>query len=658
MTPNRAPGSDRLDHTRVLRARGAALPPEGLPPATILDSWVRCMDAGLDLGASPVIQVVEAADLARRREQSAAVHRLARAELETLSQQIAGSNYLLAFADRDGVILDLHADNRFAMSDANASIVPGSRWTEALCGTNGLGTALVTGQPVAVTGLEHYFLKLGAISCTASPIRDAAGDIVGVLDASSYYESRQRHTQALVQMAAIHIENGLLLQQMRTHWLLAIHPRAEFLGTLSAGLLAFGEQGRLLAINARGRQLLSGLAAVRGADFDTLFAEGFAALRPRLLPGHELQLRDVLGSTLVVRTISRPAPRQGLLATPAERPVHQGTLHAPRAEPPARGAPGTPACRAANAASPPATAPVVNSDPAVLQAVRTVQAAVALRAPILILGETGCGKELLARQAHQLSGRSGEFVAVNCGALSEELFEAELFGYVGGAFTGARREGSPGLIARADRGTLLLDEIRELPASLQSALLRFLDDQVLRPVGGGSGRSVDVQLLAATHADLEAEVSARRFRADLLYRLNTVTVSLPPLRLRRDFADAVRQVLASVSAGIGITDAAVERLAEHGWPGNFRELRAVLTRAVLAQRLCGDAAPIQLDTVDRLLPASHARSLIASSQLQRSGTELVLREFERSGYSVSRTSRSLGISRTTVYRHLREAGRR
>ena len=260
---------------RVLRERGPALPPEGLPGDDIVDSWTRCLDAGLSCHAAQVIPVVDDGELRARREKSEVVRRLARAELETLGQQIAGSNFLLAFADPDGVILDCYADNRFRMSGSGADIVAGSTWREAIAGTNGLGTALALGRSVAVTGLEHYHLTLGDISCTAAPVRDAAGAIVGVLDASSYFESRQRHTQALVQMAATHIENGLLAHQMRGRWVLALHPRPEFLHTLSAGLLAFDDDGRLRAANLRARQLLQGLDATPGAAFEALFGEAF-----------------------------------------------------------------------------------------------------------------------------------------------------------------------------------------------------------------------------------------------------------------------------------------------------------------------------------------------------------------------------------------------
>jgi len=637
MTPTQ---ERQIAHAGALRLRGNAIPPEGLPGEDILDSWVRCIQTGLDHAARAEIRVVEGTDLARRREQAAVTRRLAKAELETLAQQIAGSNFLLAFADREGVILDLYADNRFSMSGSGAGIVAGSCWAETLCGTNGLGTALATGHSVAVTGLEHYYLDLGDISCTATPVRDAMGEIVGVLDASSYFESRQRHTQALVQMAATHIENGLLIHQMQSRVVLAIHPRPEFLRTLSAGLLAFDDEGRLLAMNARSRQLLHGLEGVPGTSFEVLFGEPYEPVLARLWRGGDLHLRDTLGSSLVATCVSRPMPRR--VSTP-------------------------PARRESAAAMAPLPAEVVADDPSVDEAMRMVDAAVRMNVPILIHGETGSGKEVLARHAHRSSGRTGAFVAVNCGALPQELFEAELFGYVGGAFTGARREGSAGLIASADRGTLLLDEVRELPMPLQAALLRFLDDQLVRPVGGTTERRVDVQLLAATNADLDEEVAARRFRADLLYRLNTVRVTLPPLRRRRDFAAAVQCMLATLDKDASISDDAIERLAGHAWPGNFRELRSVLTRALMqisahdpartlhprpaVLRALRAGVVLTRAVIEPLLPAAGPAG---ASALQQGASDMVRREFERTGHSVSQTSRNLGISRTTVYRHLRE----
>ncbi len=635
-------------HARAIKARGLALPPEGLPPPVILDSWARCLEAGLDPGRALSVPVVEMVELARRRDRSAVVRRLAQAELETLSRQIAGSNFLLAFADCDGVILDLFADNRFSMSSSDAGILPGSCWHEAQAGTNGLGTALATGAAVAVTGLEHYFLKLGDISCTAAPVRDALGQVVGVLDASSFYESRQRHTQALVQMAATHIENGLLSHQMRGHLVLALHPRAEYLSTLSAALLAFDEEGLLVGINTIGRSLFNGLDASHGKRFDELFLEPFEQGLVKLYAGGDVRLRDTWGSAVVARMVARPRVRAAAALPSLEVLAPTSVAMAAADTALDKGA--------ASVSARPLVAPAfLADDPAVAEARRVVQAAVRLRAPILLQGETGTGKEVLARYAHQVSGRRGDFVAVNCAAMPADLFEAELFGYSSGAFTGARREGSAGLIVAADGGTLLLDELRELPLRLQAALLRFLDDQTVRPVGGRKVRQVDVQLLAATHADLEADVRNKLFREDLMYRLNTVRVSLPPLRSRTDFAQAAGLTLQRVDRLARLTDEAMAQLMQHRWPGNFRELQAVLTRALLARPAHAGGQPLTAQDIGRVMPHNLTAPAqgAGNSVLQRSAAELVRAEYERTGHSVSQTSRNLSISRTTVYRHLR-----
>ena len=201
--------------------------------------------------------------------------------------------------------------------------------------------------------------------------------------------------------------------------------------------------------------------------------------------------------------------------------------------------------------------------------------------PILIRGETGTGKEQLARHAHAASGRIGAFVPVNCAALPESLIEAELFGYADGAFTGARRGGAVGLVKEADGGTLFLDEIGDMPVALQAVLLRLLDDWTVRPVGGVRAK-VDVFLVSATNASLDNAIAEGRFRSDLLYRLNTLEVTLPRLRDRSDFEAIVHHLLGAIDPNCEITPATIAHLAVRPWPGNIRELRNMLARFTLA----------------------------------------------------------------------------
>src|SRR5215510_13290599 len=222
----------------------------------------------------------------------------------------------------------------------------------------------------------------------------------------------------------------------------------------------------------------------------------------------------------------------------------------------------------------------VAQDQGVRAIVHRVENAAARGMPILVRGETGTGKEQLARHAHAASGRVGAFVPVNCAALPESLIEAELFGYAEGAFTGARRGGAIGLVQQANGGTLFLDEIGDMPVALQAVLLRLLDDWTVRPVGGIAAK-VDIFLVSAINAALDRAIAEGRFRSDLLYRLNTLEVTLPRLRDRGDFDAVARHLLRAIDPDSEITAAALTRLCSRAWPGNIRELRNMLARLTL-----------------------------------------------------------------------------
>jgi transcriptional regulator of acetoin/glycerol metabolism len=286
----------------------------------------------------------------------------------------------------------------------------------------------------------------------------------------------------------------------------------------------------------------------------------------------------------------------------------------------------------------------VAMDPKVMAIVRQVETAAARKMPILIRGETGTGKEQLARHAHLASGRGGAFVPINCAALPESLVEAELFGYADGAFTGARRGGAIGLVKEADGGTLFLDEIGDMPVALQAVLLRLLDDWTVRPIGGARTK-VDVFLVSATNASLDKAIAEGRFRADLLYRLNTLEATLPRLAERSDFSAIVRHLLTAIDPRCEITSATIAGLAERAWPGNIRELRNVLARLTLAATNGVIDEPAAKAAIELQPPK-------VSSSLHEMQRTRVLAVHADSAGNVSETARRLGVSRNTVYRAL------
>jgi transcriptional regulator of acetoin/glycerol metabolism len=617
--------SRRAEHAWVaLEQRGA---PAEILTVDIYDSWMRCISLGLDTRRPPQPEFVSPAVLRQEQQRCSLVRGLALAEMHTLHQQISGSNFMIALANAEGLLLDIISDQSFNDASDAVSIRPGAMWTEAFCGTNALGTAAYLKRAIAVHGGQHFFPRYNNLTCVAAPIFAPDGELTGILDASSDCLSRQTHTQALVAMAATQIENGLFREYHRGNILIAFHNRGEYLHTLSAGLLAVDDDGKILAANRAARALLHGLPASPGRRFVDVFRTNFSTFVDEGRRKERQSLEDEVGSQFVstientrqfpmVQAVSRPRP-----APPKETPTQ-----------------------------------FVSADPAIAETVRRVERAVARRMPILIRGETGTGKEQLARHAHAASRRSGQFIAVNCAALPENLIEAELFGYSEGAFTGARKGGSAGLVKEADGGTLFLDEIGDMPVTLQAVLLRFLDDWTVRPIGG-TKRQVDVLLVSATNANLDEQIARGRFRSDLLFRLNTLEVTLPPLRKRSDFAGIVRHLMAKIDPSADLTQGAIDRLSELDWDGNIRELRNVLSRLSLNERsslideatvttLVGPSSSVRLP---RQASAGHG----LKSDLHDLQRARVLTAYAETGNNISKAARRLGVSRNTIYRALR-----
>lgn len=617
----------RVENAQMALEQGGA-PPTRFLSVDIYDSWMRCISLGLDMRRPPPPEFVSPAMLRQEQQRCSLVRGLALAEMHTLHQQIAGSNFMVAFASAEGLLLDIITDRSFSDASDAASIQPGAVWTERFCGTNGLGTAAHLKRPIAVHGDQHFFPRYNNLTCVAAPIFAPDGELTGILDASSDCLSRQTHTQALVAMAATQIENGLFREYHRGNILIAFHNRGEYLHTLSAGLLAVDEDGKILAANRAARALLHGLPASPGRRFVDIFRTEFSRFVDEGRRKERQGLEDEVGSQFVA-TIenTRQFPMVQAVAKPRPAPPNEVARQ------------------------------FVSADPTIAGIVRQVETAAVRKMPILVRGETGTGKEQLARHAHAASRRAGLFVPVNCAALPESLIEAELFGYSEGAFTGAKKGGSAGLFKEADGGTLFLDEIGDMPVTLQAVLLRFLDDWTVRPVGG-SKRQVDVLLVSATNANLDESITKGRFRSDLLFRLNTLEVTLPPLRERSDFDDIARYLMAKIDPSAGLTQGAIERLAELDWDGNIRELRNVLSRLSLNEQggLIGEAAVRAIVGHPRSKPLSGGGS--ASGGLKSDLRDLqrahLLTAYAESGNNISKTARRLGVSRNMIYRALRE----
>jgi transcriptional regulator of acetoin/glycerol metabolism len=598
-------GNMRLQQARVMMENNGVIPP-GLVRLSIAESWRRCLDAGLDPRKPPKPERISAPAVERHRARYSNVRELALAEMQALHRQLGVDAFVLAFAAPDGVLLDS------LMSEANRAeietfgIVPGAPWSEATLGTNGLGTAIAARSRIDVRGAEHFFSDHNRLSCVAAPIFGPDRQLAGVLDASCAVAAYAPHVRGVIALSAAQIEAQLFRISQPRARLLVLHGRAEFLDTAYAGLLALDDADRVIAANDQARFMLAGLPDPTAAPLNDLFEP--AGIWRQGVVG---RLTDRTGRVFYVR-------------------VDAATPELPRSAP-----------------KRPETGDAVAEDAAVRVALDMVARAAQRRLPVLIRGETGTGKEVVARFAHRASGRPGKFVAVNCAAIPPDLLAAELFGHAEGAFTGARRGGSRGLACEADGGTLFLDEIADLPAGVQAALLRFLDDFSVRPVGGASSRVVDTLLLAATNADLPAAVAAGKFRADLYYRLAITEIVLPRLAARTDFRALAQTLLAGIAPQMRLSEAALEHLAAHDWPGNIRQLRNLLLRLSLS-----GAARIEVADVAASLPCAPA-PVPCGSLLRDAQALQVKAAMQEAGGNVSAAARKLGVSRNTIYRTMR-----
>jgi transcriptional regulator of acetoin/glycerol metabolism len=602
--------------------------PFGEVPDNILQSWQRCQRAGLTIDGAPAIEPVSAPHLRQMRERHERLWQLAHAELEALSVDARATGSVVLLTDEEGWILDAEGSPGFLDRAGRVALMPGACWGENVVGTNAIGTAIVEGRSLQVRGGEHYLAPHGVLSCAASPIFDPYGQLVGILDISGDARAQHLHALGLVRRAVASIVHRYFEVGIADSELLRIHHDPALLGTVHEGLLAF-RNGRLVAANRTGLQLF-GLERLEigRASYDALFEESLSRLRQHgaLFDREGRALYGRVDDNKPLRTPHR-AVAETLVQAPASVPVERD---APLLEP--------------------------HTEALLERARRVIDADL----PVLVQGETGTGKEVFARALHQRSTRAGKaFVAVNCAALPEGLIEAELFGYEGGAFTGARRHGSPGLLRQANGGVLFLDEIGDMPLALQPRLLRVLQERELSPLGGGKPVKLDFALLCATHQDLEQAIAEGRFRADLYYRIAHHRVHMPALHEHHDRTQLVRDLWQRLGDGRRLSTVALQALANYHWPGNLRQLSACL-RTLVA--LSDAGALVDVDALPDYLhiaaPASSAQvalavpSATADTRLDTVAIATMRQVLNACDGNVSEAARRLGVSRSTLYRKL------
>lgn len=557
----------------------------------VSQSWRRCIETyGMDPARAEPAHIVTSAELREHREQSERLIAIARSGLQALFRQVAGQNYVLLLADAKGVTVDFFGDPRFEDELREAGLYLGSDWSEDRAGTCGVGSCIFTGEAVTIHQTDHFGLAHTPLSCTAAPIYDSAGTLAAVLDISLLRSPGPKVSQNLamnlVRASARRVEMANLMAMTRRDWVLRFSASPEFLEVDPEAAVALDDSGRILGLTRGAVDILQpggGGAGLVGTRIDTLMEVSVDDL-PDLMRGRPAEER-----------VLRLKDGRGLF----------GHAIAPQ---------GAPRTHTPTSALPGPLASFAGADPALGRPLAEAARLAPTRVPLLIAGETGTGKERLARALH-VSGPAGRaFTSLACAGLDAARLDA---------------------LADAGQtpaGTLFLAGVEDLDAPAQARLLAVL-----------AARD-DLRAIASTRTDLSARAKEGLFRTDLFFRLAGATLALPPLRVRQDFDWLLDRLLRRHSAeDIRLSPAARAELKARPWPGNIRELDSAL------QVACALAEGRVVDLPDLPSPAL----MPADPPAPEEELEAML---HACGWNMAQVARRLGVNRSTVMRRVAKLG--
>lgn len=611
-------------------------------------SHQRCIDAGLSKDMIFSQKILSGQELKEVLDNKKVLIKTAEPFMKQLNDFVQSANFLTILTDQEGIILQVFGNDYILKEASNLKMVPGASMAENCIGTNAMGTVLVEKIPMQLVADDHFIKCYHRWTCSCAPIKDPDGKIIGTLDLTGNTDFVHPHTLGMVVAAAHALENMLGVHNYQKKLIQSKTNIEQMLNAIPAGVISTDLSGNILFLN---NELLSLFGFDRHNAYQKKiweFFEGWNNVRSTLLHNQSFLDEDVnvFANKNTVQLNLSAYPIYNVNNELDEivfvfKDVKKVRKLADRIM-------GRKAVYTFDK--------IITQNSHFQDVLDFCKKISDSKSSILITGESGTGKEIIAQSIHNYSSRKNDsFIAVNCGAIPKTLIESELFGYVEGAFTGAKRSGSAGKFEIADGGTLFLDEIGEMPLDMQTNLLRVIEEAYITRVGSSTPIPVNVRIISATNRDLQKEVENGNFRKDLYYRLNVLPIHLPPLRERKDDIPLlIHYFMNNLSIRLNkkpihIPHEYMERIIHYPWHGNIRELENFVELIINTERL-----PLQFEMNKQLSSEvfiHHEEHQLSLSEMEKVHISEVLL---KNNFNIQKSASILGITRGTLYRKIDE----
>ncbi|EKN70990.1 GAF modulated Fis family sigma-54 specific transcriptional regulator [Neobacillus bataviensis LMG 21833] len=601
----------------------------------ISTSWRRSQKYGINpnLVQAPICSPKV---LRKKQEENKEILALIRPFMDDLFDIVKGTDSLIAFSDKDGVVLDLCGDSEIAINAAHVNFTVGVNMSEAWIGTNSIGLAMAQGKAVHVVGAEHYSITWHTSHCSSAPIKDPfTNEMIGVITLIGYVRSAHSHSLGLVKTAADTIVKLIEQKGIKKETYLLNNYFSAAIDSISDGIIIVNRLGEMIRINKIASHMLKIplMDHVKWKLTDIEHLQPLSKYLEKAITRNEVILQDefqlhneeMYKILLTSRRIMVEGEHLGnIIILKKKKNKEMIKLSAKYT-----------------------FSSLVGDDPGFKRAIKLASRAASTDKSVLIIGESGTGKELFAQAIHNESTRQTKpFIAINSAAIPKDLIASELFGYVDGAFTNAVKGGKKGKFEVANGGTIFLDEIGDMPLELQAHLLRVLEEKEVTPVGSNFTKPIDIRIIAATNKDLFSLVKENKFRLDLYYRLNVISINIPPLHKRKqDIELFVKHFLPTKTLSTGV----LKCFYEYDWPGNLREMKNVMEQIeifcddpIVTEEYLPDYIKLQFED------KTNGESLYQSVANDTKKDTMIITL--KNSKSVSEAANKLGVSSSTLYR--------